>query len=94
MYYPRNDGSVTVIDSEYWQVFDRIQRDFNFMAGYQHLADRVELVIFKAKQDKAVGDIDLTPLQDKAQTIEMTADHNFSAPARAKLLKKLREVLA
>lgn len=86
---PRRDGSITKIPATYWQSRSAIE---SMMSHYQTFAKKNNLVIIRATEDEVLGETDLSKL-DGVTIHDISTDHNFTGPARQKLITYLKKVL-
>lgn len=86
---PRTDGSTTIVPAEYWH--EREKQDVPIDL-YNKLAGTTELVVIKAKQDHALGDMSFDGLVKKVIIIELDGDHDFTT-SRNNLCKVISGIL-
>lgn len=87
---PRRDGSITHIPAEYWvsrkliKSIDKLYLEF--------IKKHPNVTIIKASEDDVIGNTDLDAFPVAVHELE--ADHNFTGPARRRLIAKLKRLLA
>jgi len=89
-YWPRRDGSTTIIDQDYWQSYDNLK---NTDELYNKLASITKLSIVVATQDEVLGKVDCSNIDKNISIIEIDSDHDFNGEARQKMIEIVKEIL-
>lgn len=89
IYYPRRDGSTTIIREDYWKSRDGIDP----IALYNTLATTTHLTIITATHDEVLSATDFSGLVDKIKIIELPADHDFTGGIRENLVSHIKDLL-
>jgi hypothetical protein len=85
----RRDGSTTLVGPEFWDEYDALDK----ITAYNELADNTGLTIIKATQDEVLDMSDYAQLDPSIRVIELEANHDFTGPARPRVLELVRRVL-
>lgn len=85
LYYPRRDGSTTIIGRDYWDSRQAIVP----MDLYNQVAQKTSLTIVRALNDEVLASTDYTGLSDGVVVVDMEADHDFTGQSRQALLEGL-----
>lgn len=85
---PRSDGTYTLIPKEYIESVKNVDP----MSIYTHLAGAVETVIVRCMNDEVLGLTNVNEVPG-AKHVDIDADHNFTGPARTRLIAVLASEL-
>jgi hypothetical protein len=89
IYYPRRDGSTTIIREDYWKSREGIDP----ISLYNALAKTTHLTIITATNDEVLSATDFSGLVDKIKIIELPADHDFTGGIRENLVNHIKDLL-
>jgi hypothetical protein len=91
MFWPRRDGSTTIIGQDYWQNSRQIGDIYDLYNGLVRLT---KLSIMGAGQDEILGVVDYSSLDKNIEiSVIEKADHNFKGESRAEMIKQIKEFL-
>ncbi len=85
----RRDGSFTLVPAIFWKERESIDP----IVLFNSLAEQIELIIIRAKQDEVVSNSNISDLSPKIQIIDIDGDHDFRFESREGLLITLKKLL-
>jgi hypothetical protein len=75
----RRDGTVTIVQPEYWQSLSDVG---DVMSRYSGFVSHVNTTIITANQDEVVGKTDFSSLEEYAEIIQIDGNHDFEGKSR------------
>jgi hypothetical protein len=87
--FPRRDGTTTIVPKEYWPSIKNVDP----IALFNTLANLASITLLRATHDEVIGQGDFSKLNPVVTIIDLEANHDFTGPARVRLIKAVRAIL-
>jgi len=89
VWYPRRDGSTTIIKQDYWKSREGIKP----IDLYNELAQHTDLTVIVAEDDEVLTNTDYSALAKSINFLSLPASHDFTDSGRDLLISVLRKIL-
>lgn len=88
-YYPRRDGSTTIIPADYW----KSREDIVPITLYNDFSKSTHLTIINAEYDEVLGNTDFSKLNKDIDVLELSANHDFTGDNRQILINTVKGLI-